>query len=352
MNHQYDVSVVVPMYNVEKYISKCVDSLLAQTLGDRLQIVLVDDGSPDSCGVIGDNYALHYDNIVCVHKENGGLGPARNTGISHSDGRYIGFVDSDDWVDPSMYQVLLDTALDIEASAVYSGMRTVCNGSEIEAYPQPYGDAVLVNSEQVKALRCVFFGAPPSKVKMEPFQVSVCPAIYDKDVILKNDIAFENIRSEDITFNLDFLEHAERIACVDHVFYNYRKEEQASITSTFSLDAIDEYINLFEEIDSRLPVMGDPFAAEAELRFDRRVIDCFRGALVASFSKLDKEDCDVAFDRILNSIWLKKATRTYPWREIPIQQGLFLLAMKYRCRVMLGIFCLLKTGGWRSTHVN
>ena len=78
--------MVVPIYRVERYLDDCVNSLLAQTLGNRLQIVLVDDGSPDRCGEIADEYAARYENIICVHRKNGGLGPARNSGIDAASG--------------------------------------------------------------------------------------------------------------------------------------------------------------------------------------------------------------------------------------------------------------------------
>ena len=119
-SRRYDVSVVVPIYRVERYLDDCVRSLLAQTLGERLQIVLVDDGSPDRCGEIADGYAARYGNVTCVHRENGGLGPARNSGIDTACGEYVGFVDSDDWVDSDMYKGLLDRARETGADAVYA----------------------------------------------------------------------------------------------------------------------------------------------------------------------------------------------------------------------------------------
>lgn len=121
----YDVSVVVPLYNVSEFMPKCVDSLLAQSLGGRLQIVLVDDGSPDGSGRLADEYAALHSNITCVHRRNGGLGPARNSGIDASLGVYIGFVDGDDWVDSTMYEVLYKKAEETGADAVFSGMKTV-----------------------------------------------------------------------------------------------------------------------------------------------------------------------------------------------------------------------------------
>ena len=92
------VSIIVPVYNVEKYIKKCVDSLITQTYSN-LEIILVNDGSPDNSGKICDEYAQSDSRIKVIHKANGGLSDARNTGIDIAEGQYIFFLDSDDWID-------------------------------------------------------------------------------------------------------------------------------------------------------------------------------------------------------------------------------------------------------------
>ena len=97
------VSIIVPIYRVEKYLSQCVDSLLCQTL-EEIEIILVDDGSPDNCGRIADEYARQDSRVKVIHQENAGLSAARNTGIRAATGEYIGFVDSDDWAGPEMFR--------------------------------------------------------------------------------------------------------------------------------------------------------------------------------------------------------------------------------------------------------
>ena len=99
------ISIIIPVYKVEKYLEKCIESVLKQTY-KNLQIILVDDGSPDSCGKICDEYAKKDVRIEVIHKENGGLSDARNVGISKAKGKYIGFVDSDDYIKNDMYEIL------------------------------------------------------------------------------------------------------------------------------------------------------------------------------------------------------------------------------------------------------
>ena len=107
---QERISVIVPVYNVEKYISKCLDSILNQTY-KNIEIIIVNDGSTDKSGLICDEYAKKYDNIKVFHKKNGGVSSARNLGIDNSSGKYIAFVDPDDYIDENMYKILHEKLL-------------------------------------------------------------------------------------------------------------------------------------------------------------------------------------------------------------------------------------------------
>ena len=104
------VSIIVPIYNVEKYLRQCLDSIVNQTLKD-IEIILVDDGSTDSCPSICDEYASKDKRIIVIHKENAGLGAAYNTGLDIAKGDYIGFVESDDFIELNMYEELYERAV-------------------------------------------------------------------------------------------------------------------------------------------------------------------------------------------------------------------------------------------------
>lgn len=119
------ISVIVPVYNVEKYIRRCLDSILVQSFRD-FDLVLVDDGSPDGCGAICDEYAERDSRVHVIHRENGGLSAARNSGIDwaleNSDSRYLTFIDSDDWVHPQFLESLLSSACAMDAAVSMAGM--------------------------------------------------------------------------------------------------------------------------------------------------------------------------------------------------------------------------------------
>lgn len=123
------ISVIVPVYKVEKYLEKCIESIIKQTY-TNLQIILVDDGSPDNCGKICDEYAKKDSRIEVIHKANGGLSDARNVGISKAKGRYIGFVDSDDYIKEDMYEILLNLIKKYDADVSICNLYDVIDGNE------------------------------------------------------------------------------------------------------------------------------------------------------------------------------------------------------------------------------
>ena len=112
------ISVVVPVYNVEKYLRKCIDSIINQTY-KNLEIILVDDGSPDKCGEICDEYAKKDNRVKVIHKKNAGVSSARNDGIDNATGEYIIFVDSDDWLEDNAIEIMVDKLNEYDYDCVF-----------------------------------------------------------------------------------------------------------------------------------------------------------------------------------------------------------------------------------------
>ena len=121
------ISIIIPVYKVEKYLEKCIQSVIKQTY-ENLQIILVDDGSPDNCGKICDEYAKKDHRIEVIHKSNGGLSDARNKGLEIAKGEYIGFVDSDDYIEADMYEVLYNLLKQYNADVSICNFYTVSQG--------------------------------------------------------------------------------------------------------------------------------------------------------------------------------------------------------------------------------
>ena len=129
------ISVIVPVYKVEKYLARCVDSILAQTYGD-LEIILVDDGSPDNCGALCDEYATKDSRVRVLHKSNGGISSARNAGIEVATGEFVCFIDSDDYIDASMLMTLMQLQKQYDADISCCGILDVYEGRSFTAVPE------------------------------------------------------------------------------------------------------------------------------------------------------------------------------------------------------------------------
>lgn len=205
------VTVIVPVYNVENYLEFCVDSLINQTLRD-IEIILVDDGSPDSSGEICDILAASDERITVIHKKNGGLSSARNSGISIARGEYIGFVDSDDWVEPDMFELLYNAAKKNDADIADCDMIEVSERRFLKF--ENVNEAHVLDKNQALD---IFF-----RITKTNINYCVCDKIFRRDLFDK--VLFtEGIIFEDIDFNYRILIHAERIAILDSVKYYYYK---------------------------------------------------------------------------------------------------------------------------------
>ena len=305
MNSEPLFSVVVPMYNVEQFLPKCIDSLLAQTLSD-IEVILVDDGSPDRCGEIAESYAKKDSRITVIHRMNGGLGPARNSGIVAAHGEYIGFVDGDDWVEPEMYETLYATASHSNADVVFTGMKTVRCGKVIEARNHPYAGKVLSGADEIFDLRRAFYGAAPERVLDDPTPISVWIGGYRRQLLRSHSLRFLNIRSEDKFFNTFVCRAANTVSCALGTPYCYRKDDQSSITQTFDSKTIDSFFRLFRLLVLVANEEPEVYRNECYRRMQRCVIE--------------------------NQIWnvlhhpvLREACKKYPWWKLPFKQALFYL---------------------------
>lgn len=203
------ISIIVPVYKVEKYIHKCIDSILAQTFTD-FELILVDDGSPDNCGKICDEYAKEDSRIVVIHKDNGGVSDARNIGISRANGEYIGFVDSDDYIDKDMYKNLYESCLNNKADISIIGIKEIneCGKTIHEYLPK-----VIEFSELLK-------------------QSYAWNKMFKKSLFIENGLNFKTNRYyEDIELIPKLIVKSNKIATVNKFGYFYLKRDY-SITST------------------------------------------------------------------------------------------------------------------------
>lgn len=203
------ISVIVPVYNVAPYLPRCVNSILNQTYG-KLEILLVDDGSTDDSGRICEEYAKKDTRIRVLHKENGGLSSARNAGLDAASGRYIGFVDSDDWIEPEMYAQMLALMRESHAQVVVAGRYDVDGAS---------GEKVIGLCPQRQM--CVSGEELAGRIFLwDHCDSSACDKLYCREL-------FEGIRypegktCEDVPVTYRLALKAQRAVLCDQPFYNY-----------------------------------------------------------------------------------------------------------------------------------
>ena len=223
------VSIIVPVYNTESYISACIDSLLGQ-IYCMLEIILVDDGSVDQSSNICDRYASSDQRVKVIHKSNGGLSDARNKGMAAATGKYVLFIDSDDfWRD----EKVLDQLVDIIESAApdVDFVNFNCNyfyQKENRVKPYPPYPAYLLDE---KSKKDKIIGLIESGI----FPMSACMKIIKRDFLIKNDIRFvDGITSEDIPWFLELLRKSTNFKLVNGYYYMYRKQVEGTISSSFS----------------------------------------------------------------------------------------------------------------------
>lgn len=225
------VSIIVPVYKVQQYIHRCIKTLCEQSLKD-IEIILVDDGSPDDCPSICDYYAEKDKRIKVIHKVNEGLGYTRNCGISIATGKYIAFVDSDDFVSTNMYQILFEKAEATHSDVVFcNALYILPSGKEIPL--TDFTSEHLYDGTQIKEIRKSFITSNTSIGKI--ISNTVWHGIYRTSLIKKNNIKFVSERefpSEDRIFHLMLFEYVKSVVFIPDYLYYYCNNSQ-SIVNTF-----------------------------------------------------------------------------------------------------------------------
>lgn len=235
------LSVIIPIYNGEKFIRKSIDSVLNQTVSD-LELILVDDGSKDNSGKICDEYAQKDSRIKVIHKENVGVSAARNDGISTAQGEYIGFVDADDWIEPNMFEDLIEKAQASSSDIVMCDATTVYfdGRTEPDTITQLKGN-ILLNRDRFS-----------SRLLLE-MAGSAWRCIYSNSMIKKHDIKFPvGVKfSEDRIFNIYAMGYADKISYIKKPYYN-RFINNKSAVHSFHEDYFEAYKLAAKEIEKAI----------------------------------------------------------------------------------------------------
>ena len=213
------ISVIVPIYNVEKYLRKCLDSLVNQTLKD-IEIICINDGTKDNSVEIIDEYVKKYSNILLINQENQGLGMARNNAMKYAKGDYIAFVDSDDWIDLDMYEVLYNKAIKTNADIVECDYRMVFENSTKVKNRTLFGS---LHTWKKFPIACgkIFDWKYVKDDIFDGLRCMVWNRLYKRSLIFDNNLTFPDGKCEDYPFSLDAVLSAKSIVYCHKTLYNY-----------------------------------------------------------------------------------------------------------------------------------
>lgn len=332
------VSVVVPVYNVEKFLRECVDSLLNQTVSAH-EIILVDDGAKDNSGRICDEYAEKYEIVKVIHKENAGLGMARNTGLDHVTGDYVVFIDSDDFCQADMIERLVAIVRETGCDTCKTSFNRVdMEGRFLRACPVEPG--VFKETQVSSQLLPRMIGSAPDKKDSIP--MSACCTMYSMDIINRYGLRFVSERvwiSEDLVFNIDYFAKAQYVVLSNYIGYNYRTNTN-SLTTTYRADRFEKCLALYHEQIRVLTELGLYDICKY------RLIRQFFIYLRMCFSQLSVDVCKLSRNEILRQIGeicgneqVQKMIAEYPIHKMGIKQQVFVYLVRYRCVRLLMVFC-------------
>lgn len=314
------ISIVIPIYNVEKYLDKCVQSAINQTLQD-IEIILVDDESSDGCPQLCNEYAKQDGRIKVVHKKNGGLGFARNSGLEVATGEYVTFLDSDDFVDLHTYEHLYNIAKAENLDALYYKFERFVDEDKVKE-AEICNKITKYENENIKELMLDIIASEPSAKVDHKVQCSSCTAMYRMDIIKQNNVRFHSEReliSEDLIFNLDYLKYANKVVFNNGTHYHYRVNP-TSLTSTIRTDRIEKNYKLYEYIKDNIE-FWDLNLKKANERNDRLFIGNSRSSLIHYLQSSANRKDKVAWLRkqLEMPIW-EQLSQTYRWKKLPIFQ--------------------------------
>lgn len=285
-----EVSIIVPVYNVEKYLRECIDSILNQTYKD-FELILVNDGSQDKSGEICNEYQSKYKNIIVVHQDNQGQAASRNHGVNISRGKWITFIDSDDVVHPDMLQFLFKAA--IESNAGMAVTERIKGENVSAVFFQPY--VFMCSTEIVNPERLEYYYDNHRFYYWAPF-----PSIIKKNIL--QNIPFPEGRIyEDNAISCQLLHQAKTIAIVPYIMYFYRMNPKGTMNQPLTEKKLDYLWALEEQIHFYKKIQYEKMCKKVAIELLENIF---------YFSNLCMQENNLELSKKVN-IWLKRVKKQY-----------------------------------------
>lgn len=323
------VSVIVPIYRVEQYLRECLDSIQRQTYGD-LEIILVNDGSPDHSKDICEEYCATDSRFILVNKENQGLGMARNTGIQHAHGEYVLFIDADDYIREDAVEVLLNTVDQQNVDTVIgSFIRVNDQKQEISYYGYSQQYTRYTGEDVKREMLPKMFGSQPEGG--DSLRMSVWGVLYSTRLIREYSMQFCSEReytSEDLFFNLDYYQHAQRVCVLPNNLYYYRYNDD-SLSTRYRPNWYEMKQKIFEEGVRRLKIAG--IYEETKLRFMKYYFLGIRASIrqeTPDKAHKSGQECRKRIKEICRDSYFNEICKEYPLKRLGFKQRLFIFLVQ------------------------
>ena len=323
------VSVIMPVYKVEKFVGRCIDSLLNQTLTD-FEFFAVDDGSPDRSGEICDAYALKDTRIRVIHKVNGGAASARNTAMELATGKYLYFLDSDDWAEPTMLEDMVNLAEANASQLVVSGyfIDTYDGDTKIHVQDKKCEDAVYQSAETFRRAAYKLFD--------ENLLYTPWNKLYLREYVMEHNIRFPQTYWDDFPFNLMVIRDIERVSVTSKQYYHFLRARQESETAMYRPDLYEkrEEENRWLKGLYRYWHVADQASCEMlARRYIERLVGCIENVMNQSCTLSGVEKSDLIRTMLNNpevskalkkarprSIAMKGALLPIRWKSVPLSK--------------------------------
>lgn len=319
------VSIIVPVYNVEKYLQQCVDSLVSQTY-KNIEILLIDDGSKDNSGQMCNQFSEQYTNVMSFHKKNSGLGLTRNFGLERINGDYVTFVDSDDYLRQDAIQKLVDGLGDGQNDTVIGGFTKITDDGK-ELYIETYPEEVINNGLVYSRLFNRMLGSSPDRHDL--IKPSVWNALYSVKIIQEHNLHFVSEReliSEDIVWDSDYYRYSQSAKIISEPTYYYRYNPN-SLSQTYNPDRFEKSIYFYKYMACKMS--NTEIAQEAKLRLIRYLFICVRSAFSQS-AIMPFRESQKSIKKMCSNLELQQAIDEYPINRLGFKQRIFIMMVKYR----------------------
>ena len=324
------VTIVVPVYNVEKFLNQCIESIINQNY-KNFEIILVDDGSTDNSGSICDEYADKYDYIFTYHKSNSGLGLTRNYGMERANGKYIMFVDSDDFLGENSLKKLVEPLKHKNYDTIIGGFTRINDTGKI-SLEKKYISAEFSNEEVKTNVMEKMLGNSPQK--NDSIKMSVRNNLYSLELIKKNHIHFVSERkyiSEDIVWDLDYFQYSKSVKIISSAEYYYRFNPN-SLSHKYWPNKFELYVILYSYLLNK--VKEERLSEEAVNRLRKQFFINVRSSIAQEKNNELFKGVKVIRE-ICSNLVLKEAISKYPVDELNKKQRVFLRLIQKRKALML-----------------